>query len=60
MASEKLRLFGKYLPILLQYPLQLLYQHLQASIRRLTYRPPPTSQNALVLGGLLTGTYLAR
>ena len=54
-ASEKLRLFGKYLPILLQ----LLYQRLQASIRRLTYRPPPTSQNALVLGGSFTGAYLA-
>lgn len=59
-ASEKLRLFSRYLPILLKFALDLLYQRIQASIHRLTYRSLPSPQNVVILGGLFTGTYLAR
>lgn len=60
MSSEKLRLFSKYLPIFLKYALEFLYQRLQASIHRLTYRSLPFPQNVVIVGGSFTGTHLAR
>jgi NADH dehydrogenase FAD-containing subunit len=60
MASEKLRLFSRYLPILLKFALNLLYQRIQASVHRLTYRSLPSPQNVVILGGSFTGTHLAR
>lgn len=60
MSSEKLQLLVKYLPLLAQYALKLLYQRLQSTIHRHTYRPLPSAQNVLIIGGSFTGMWLAR
>jgi apoptosis-inducing factor 2 len=60
MSSEKFLLLAKYLPLLLQYALKFLYQRLQSTIHRRTYRSLHSPQNVLVIGGSFTGTWLAR
>jgi len=60
MSSNKLRLFTRYLPVILKYALKFLYQRLEATLHRRTYRLLPSSQNVLVIGGSFTGVWLAR
>lgn len=60
MASGKLRLFIRYFPFFLKFSLALLYQHIQASIHRLTYSSLPSPQNVIIIGGSFAKTYLAR
>jgi NADH dehydrogenase FAD-containing subunit len=60
MSSDKIRLFTRYLPILLKFALKFLYQRLQSTIHRRTYRSLPSPQNVLVIGGSFTGLWLAR
>lgn len=60
MPSDKIRLFAKYLPLLLTFALKFLSQRVQATLHRLTYRSLPSSQNVIVIGGSFTGVWLAR
>jgi NADH dehydrogenase FAD-containing subunit len=60
MFSDKIRLFSRYLPIFLKFALKFLYQRLQSTIHRRTYRSLSSAQNVLVIGGSFTGLWLAR
>jgi hypothetical protein len=50
--SEKFHFFSRYLPILLKFALDLLYQRIQASTYRLAYCPLPSPQKVVILAGL--------
>jgi hypothetical protein len=60
MQSDKLRLFTRYLLLLLTYALKFLSQRLQSTLHQLTYRPLHSSQTDLVIRGSFTGVWLAR
>lgn len=60
MANDKLRVFGKYFPVFLNYGFSLLVQRIQALIHRYTWKNLPSSQNVVVIGGSFAGITLAR
>ncbi|TVY44383.1 Fe-regulated protein [Lachnellula occidentalis] len=60
MANDQLRVFIKYFPVFLKYGLSLLFQRVQALIHRYTWKPLPSSQNVVVVGGSFAGITLAR
>lgn len=60
MASDKLRLVGKYLPVLLGFAFSILYQRIQAFVHRFTYKLLPEIQNVVVIGGSFAGATLSR
>ncbi|TVY41477.1 Fe-regulated protein [Lachnellula subtilissima] len=60
MANDKLRVFGKYFPVFLNYGFSLLVQRIQALIHRYTWKNLPSSQNVVVIGGSFAGITLIR
>jgi thioredoxin reductase len=60
MASDKLRLFGKFFPVILKFALSLLVERIQAFAHRFTYKNIPSSQNVVVVGGSFAGAFLAK
>src|SRR6187402_2766515 len=59
MASDKLRLFGTYLPIMLKYALTILHHRIQVLIHRHTYHASPSALNVVIIGGSFSGAFLA-
>jgi NADH dehydrogenase FAD-containing subunit len=60
MANDKLRLYRKYIAVLIKYGIAALYQRAQAVIHRWTYRDVLSPKNVVVLGGSFAGTSLAK
>jgi pyruvate/2-oxoglutarate dehydrogenase complex dihydrolipoamide dehydrogenase (E3) component len=60
MANDKLRLFRKFIVVLVKYGITLLYQRVQAIAHRWTYRDVPSPKNVVVLGGSFAGVSLAK
>jgi NADPH-dependent 2,4-dienoyl-CoA reductase/sulfur reductase-like enzyme len=60
MASDKLRFFGKFFPVVVKFALSLLVERIQAFAHRFTYKSVPSSQNVVVVGGSFAGALLAK
>lgn len=60
MANDKFRLYRKFIVVLIKYGLTSLFQRVEASIHRWTYRAVPTPKNVVILGGSFAGVSLAK
>jgi NADH dehydrogenase FAD-containing subunit len=60
MASDKLRFFGKFFPVVLKFGLSLLVERIQAFAHHFTYKPVSSCQNVVVVGGSFAGAFLAK
>lgn len=60
MASDKLKIIGKAILILIPYGLERLRQKLLAVQHRWSYKALPTAQNVVIIGGSFAGIELAK
>ena len=60
MANDTLRLYRKYIFVLVRYGITLLYQRVQAAAHSWTYREVSSPKNVVILGGSFAGIQLAK
>ena len=60
MANDKLRLFLKFLPLIIPYSFQLLRERIAGLIHAWTYRATPDPVNVVIVGGSFAGITLAK